>query len=342
MIDWNSIKHELEGVKFGLDKLSESFEHDFARHDSIVEIKSKKAYQLLYYKPKKKLSKSNIQPLQAMLLVYSWVNSADILDFSEECSLVKMYQSLGFDVFLLKWKLSDLTVDEQVLENYYNHYLQDSVQALLDKSYKKIHVTGICQGGVFALSYAALNPEKIDSVTLMMAPIDSSNRDNLINKLGSKLCNLMNGHEMIHGCYLHNFFSILKPSQYYYGRIIDAVSQTNFSDYRKLDVWLNQTPDIPLKLIKDFMRVFINDNVLMIGEGGDKKNRINLKNIDCPVINIFAEFDRLVEPKSSRSFAKLLNNKYHELVIQGGHLSLLTDKKNLGIVKGFLSSIYSY
>jgi polyhydroxyalkanoate synthase len=324
MINWQLIRQEIELISHGLSKIETSIHSSYNWNEKTDVLFTDQAYQLLRYHNDRHADK-------AILLVYSWVNSPDILDFSEEISLVKTYQSLGFDVFLIKWKLSNLDQKTMNVEQYYSSYIDQAIQLIHQKQYLSYHLTGICQGGVFALAYAALYPNTISSVTLMMAPIDHSDHNTLIYRLSQKMMLMVEAQNMIPGLYLQNFFSMLKPSQYYLGRVIDAASRKQIKEYKIIEAWLNQTPDMPAELLKNYIQEFIDENILISG-------KIDLSKITCPVLNLYAKYDRLVPSSSSISIENKLQCHYLTCELSGGHLSVLSDQKQQSIFKSFIKN----
>ena len=334
MINWAAIQSELTQIQQGLEIVEKNKVSSCSWQTFSQIYTDQNAYQLLrFYQDKHQIKNKK----QAVLLVYSWINQANILDFSESSSLVKLYQSLGFDVFLVNWKLQGLSAEQQHVHYYYQHYLNECVSLLSANKYQKIHLAGICQGGVFALAYAALYPKSIGSVTVFMAPIDPGHQADLLYQLAKKQTIFSKTEFIVPGYFFQVFFSMLKPNQCYYGRLIDAISRKQFTVYHKIEAWLNQTPDLPSKLLNSYFKEFIEHNCLM---QEDDTNQFSLRNISCPVINIVAKYDRLVHPKSSLTFRYLIESDYNELIIDGGHLSALVDGKIQNQLKQYFKTLF--
>src|SRR5262245_64772465 len=45
----------------------------------------------------------------------------------------------------------------------------------------KLHLIGYCMGGTFAAMHAALDPESVETLTLLAAPVDFGGRESLLN-----------------------------------------------------------------------------------------------------------------------------------------------------------------
>ena len=64
--------------------------------------------------------------------------------------------------------------------------------------------------------------------------------------------------------------------------------------------------------------------------GGTK---VNLKQITMPVLNVFAEEDHIIPPKSTQALKGLIGTKkYTELPLPGGHVGVFVSGKSQGIL----------
>jgi polyhydroxyalkanoate synthase len=75
-----------------------------------------------------------------------------------------------------------------------------------------------------------------------------------------------------------------------------------------MEKWIFDSPDQAGETIKQFVKDLYQQNKLVKGEleiGGQK---VNLKNISIPVLNIYGEQDHLVPPHSSKCVADLVGS----------------------------------
>ena len=91
-----------------------------------------------------------------LLIVYALVNRPYMVDLQADRSLVQKLLALGQDVYVLDWGYPDRSERFQTLEDYLLRYIDGAVDALRARSGGPVDLLGICQGGVFALCYAAL------------------------------------------------------------------------------------------------------------------------------------------------------------------------------------------
>ncbi|MEE4662288.1 MAG: hypothetical protein V2J89_17595, partial [Halieaceae bacterium] len=88
------------------------------------------------------------------------------------------------------------------------------------------------------------------------------------------------------------------------------------------------SPDQAGETFRQFIKDFFQQNKLMKGEVQIGEYTVNLRNIKCPIFNVFAEQDHLVPPDASRVLGKLVGSKdYSELSFPGGHIGIYVSGK---------------
>jgi polyhydroxyalkanoate synthase len=95
-----------------------------------------------------------------------------------------------------------------------------------------------------------------------------------------------------------------------------------------MEKWIFDSPDQAgetfRQFIKDFYQRngFINGGVMLAGQ------EVDLKNITCPVLNIYAMQDHLVPPDASKALKDLTSSTdYTELAFPGGHIGIYVSGK---------------
>ena len=107
-----------------------------------------------------------------VLIVYSLIGRHTMTDLQEDRSLVRNLLKKGVDLWVVDWgdpSRADrwLTIDDYVLG-----YLDDCVTAMqAETGAAKVGLLGICEGGVFSLAYAALEPDRVQHVVLTITPL---------------------------------------------------------------------------------------------------------------------------------------------------------------------------
>jgi len=60
---------------------------------------------------------------------------------------------------------------------------------------------------------------------------------------------------------------------------------------------------------------------------------VDLRKVTAPVLNIYAEADTIIPPRTARVLSgKLGTNDYTELGLRGGHIGVFVSSKSQGIV----------
>ncbi|ORU93624.1 MAG: class III poly(R)-hydroxyalkanoic acid synthase subunit PhaC [Cycloclasticus sp. symbiont of Poecilosclerida sp. M] len=285
---------------------------------------------LFHYKPHPVKQKST-----PILIVYALVNRPDIADLEPKRSLVQRLLEQGYPVYLIDWGYPDSTDCQTSLNDYINGYLHRCVQHVKrDTKVKKIDLLGICQGGVFSLCYSALHLEDIRKLITLVTPVDFHSADNLLSKWTSEtnMKRIFNASGNIPSHTITQLFKTLKPYQLNrekYRQLSNLVKSPNqLNTFLRMEQWLNNGPDLAGKAAIEFAECFYQENGFIkhgLRIGGKS---VSLKNISCPVLNVYATQDHIVPPSSSKALRKQLKkNLYHEQQLESGHIGAFTSLK---------------
>jgi len=265
-----------------------------------------------------------------LLISYALVNRPYMVDLQEDRSIVRGLLARGEDVYIIDWGYPDPSDRYVTLDDYINGWIRRCVDVVAKRhGLDAINVLGICQGGAFSLCFTSIYPEKVKNLITMVTPVDFHTADNmlshwtrgmdvdlLVDTLGNVPGDLMNW------CYL-----TLKPFrlnlQKYMGLMDVLDDKTEVENFLRMEKWIFDSPDQAGEAFRQFVRDFYQGNKLMKGGLviGDKK--VDLKTIQRPVLNIFAEQDHLVPPSAARPLRDAIGTKdYTELAFKGGHIGI--------------------
>jgi polyhydroxyalkanoate synthase len=76
-----------------------------------------------------------------------------------------------------------------------------------------------------------------------------------------------------------------------------------------MEKWIFDSPDQAGETIRKFVNELYKKNSLVKGELVIGGRKVNLKNIDMPLLNIYAEQDHLVPPSSSKPLGNLVSSR---------------------------------
>ncbi len=265
-----------------------------------------------------------------LLIAYALVNRPYMVDLQANRSIVKGLLDRGEDVYILDWGYPDRSDRFLTLEDYIERFLGGAVDHLRRGSgLDAINLLGICQGGTFALSYAALHPERVRNLITMVTPVDFHTADNMlahwtrdldvdlfVDTLGNVPADMMNA------CYL-----TLKPwrllVQKYVGMVDILDDAAALEDFLRMEKWIFDSPDQAGEAFRQYIKQFYQGNGFVNGGVVIGERDVHLGLVEMPVLNIFAEQDHLVPPDASRALRDLVGTQdYSELSFRGGHIGI--------------------
>ena len=265
-----------------------------------------------------------------LLIAYALVNRPYMVDLQANRSIVKGLLERGEDVYILDWGYPDRSDRFLTLEDYIERFLGGAVDHLRRSSgLDAINLLGICQGGVLALCYAALNADKVRNLITMVTPVDFHTGDNMlahwtrdldvdlfVDTLGNVPADMMNA------CYL-----TLKPwrllVQKYVGMVDILDDAAALEDFLRMEKWIFDSPDQAGEAFRQYIKQFYQGNGFVNGGIVIGERDVHLGLVEMPVLNIFAEQDHLVPPDASRALRDLVGTQdYSELSFRGGHIGI--------------------
>ncbi|RPE81443.1 class III poly(R)-hydroxyalkanoic acid synthase subunit PhaC [Vulcaniibacterium tengchongense] len=265
-----------------------------------------------------------------LLIVYALVNRPYMIDLQADKSIVRGLLERGEDVYVIDWGYPDRSDRFLELEDYIQRFVGGAVDHLR-RTYRQeaVNLLGICQGGAFALCYAALNPARVRNLVTMVTPVDFHTDDNMLSNwarnldadlfvdaLGNVPADVMNW------CYL-----MLKPWRlmvHKYVGLIDILDDPRaLEDFLRMEKWIFDSPDLAGEAFRQFVKQFYQGNGFVEGGIEIGGRSVDLNYVGMPVLNIYAEQDHLVPPASSRALADLVGSEdYSELSFRGGHIGI--------------------
>lgn len=282
------------------------------------------------------------QPLATpVLIVYALVNRPYMVDLEEGKSLVANLLAQGLDVYLIDWGYPTRSDRWLTLDDYINGYIDNCVDFLRQHhGLDKINLLGICQGGTFSLCYSSLHPEKVKNLIVMVAPVDFDQPDSLLNARGG--CTLgaeafdvdlmVDALGNIPGDFLNLEFIMLKPQALSIQKYLDLPEIMDKEDkllnFLRMEKWIFDSPDQAGEAYRQFLKDFYQENKLIKGEVKLNGQRVELRNLEMPILNLYAEKDHLVPPTSSLALGQYVGTKdYTVCSFPVGHIGMYVSGK---------------
>lgn len=306
--------------------------------------------RLLRYKPLAKI-RNDIPP---MIICYGLFGRQTMIDLQEDRSLVRNLLMAGIDLYVVDW--GNPTRADQFLnfDDYVERYLGSCVEHVFEANGNKpVNMFGICEGGTFATMLAAFRPELFAGLALAITPIDfHGDQDNFwrgegflnswVGNLTKDDINLLiDTHGMLPGEMTGAVFSSLTPiasmTKYNIGLARMEGNEAMMLNFLRMEKWIADRPDHPGEAARQWLNDLYRENQLVNGEFEICGEKIDLKKISCPVINIYAEQDHIIPVSCTKALGQFIAKKnYEEIGFPGGHVGVFVSRKAQGVVAGGL------
>lgn len=271
---------------------------------------------------------------EPVLIVYSVINRSYILDLCEGTSFVQHLLDQGLDVFMVEWgahRDSDATLDQAVSDA-----LDSCVSAIEELTgHDRVALFGHCIGGTFGAMYAALHPHRVARFLSLTAPFKRSAEGVTAfasSEAAFPVDQVLDGFGHMPAKLIRYTFMVLKP---YYELMKWRMFVQTLGDegamarFRVIDKWANDNVDIPAEVFRPFITEVMQSERLLTGQTELGGQRVDLGAITAPVLNVAARGDWIVHPDGAFALKGALpaDADYRELLLDGGHLSLILDPR---------------
>ena len=271
-----------------------------------------------------------------ILIVYALVNTYKMLDIQPDRSYIRNLLEAGHDIYLIDWGFPSKADKYVDMDDYINGYINNCVDFMRKKHrLEKINILSICQGGTFSVIYSSLYPQKIKNLVTHVTPIDFSTNDGLLFRWAKNMDfdTLVKGYEgLIPGDFLNQGFDSLKPMmklQKQQALAASLDSEEKLVSFLRMEKWIAESPDQTGACFLQFMKDLYQGNKLIKGELEVGGKKVNLKNLTCPLLNIYATEDHLVPPAATIPLNDYVGSKDKELYsFKGGHIGVFVGSRS--------------
>jgi polyhydroxyalkanoate synthase len=265
-----------------------------------------------------------------LLITYALVNRPYMMDLQEDRSLVRRLLEHGQDIYMIDWGYPGPGDRYLTLDDYIRGYLNNAVDKVRERSgLDKLNLLGVCQGGTFSVIYAALYPEKVRNLVVMVAPIDFDTKDGLLHIWARDLNidNVVDTFGVVPGDLMNFGFLMLKPFSLmldkYVGLLDNLGKKETVENFVRMEKWIFDSPGQAGEAIRQFVNDLYKKNLLIKNELKIGGRVVDLRRIDMPLLNIFAEKDHLVPPSASKPLNDAVSSKDKTILsFRGGHIGI--------------------
>lgn len=332
------LKHiaaETEGVQERVKKASDillaklSTEIAATPYEVVYEIDRVK---LKHYKP------TNTSPAEVstpLLVTYAIINRETMLDLQPERSVVKTFLENGINLYMIDWgyptaKDKFLTIDDHV-----NGYMDAIVNFILEREkVEKINMMGLCIGGTFSLMYSAFHPEKVKNLVTTVSPTNFDTDQGLLHiwMRWIDVDKIIDTFGNMPGDFMNLGFLLLNPARLMIDKYIGFLENMDNKDFVenfiRMEKWIFDSPDVPGETFRQFVKDCYHNNLLIKNEMEIGGQKIDLRNVTMPLLNIYAQYDHLVPPGAADKITSAVGSTDTEDVcLDTGHIGIFVSSK---------------
>lgn len=264
-----------------------------------------------------------------------------IVDYSADQSQMRAILEAGLERALsLDWVGATGETANASIEDY-----MDVVDRAVEHCGGRVNLIGDCQGGWLATIYAAVHPERVNTLTIAGAPIDFHAGEPVIHEVMRRVApdgNLRfyetlvaSGGGILRGQHMLTGFIMIQPGAEI-SRQIDLLlnldDPSHVARYREFEDWFKHTQAVPGAFYLWIVRHLFRDNSLIRGSLEVLGQRVDLGRIGMPLNLLAGATDHITPPAQVFALADYASTA-PELVTRhissGGHLGLFMSHEAL-------------
>jgi polyhydroxyalkanoate synthase len=285
-----------------------------------------------------------------VLIVYGLIGRYTMADLQEDRSLVRNLLKLGVDLYVVDWGNPSRADRYLTIDDYVQGYLADCVAEIARAhGTDAISLLGICEGGVFTICHAALEPQTVKNLVITITPVDFHG-DTVENRPGHGFINiwtrslapedidrLIEAHGNLPGEFMGSVFSMMTPMRTLMKYNLDMLEvmddEKKFQNFLRMEKWIADRPHHPGEAAKQWLKDLYQDNKLIRNELVLGGRAVDLSSITMPVLNVFAKDDHIIPPATSQALGPRIGSKdYSELPLPGGHVGVFVGGKSQALL----------
>ena len=287
---------------------------------------------------------------EPVVIVYGLIGRYTMTDLQEDRSLVRNLLKRGVDLYVVEWGSPSRADQFITMDDYADGYVGDCVDYICEATgLNAITILGICEGGIFSSIYAALYPQKVKNLMLTITPIDfhGDKKDpnpghGLLNLWTRNLSDeyidrMLEAYGNLNGEIMSTVFDMMTPvramTKYNIGLFDATEDEKKLLNYLRMEKWLADRPHHPGAAARQWLIDLYKENRLIKGTLEIANQKVDLKNLTMPVLNVFAMQDHIIPPPCAQALKDYVGtDDYTEIALPGGHVGVYVSGKSQGIV----------
>lgn len=270
-----------------------------------------------------------------LLIVHALFHRETLLDLQPDRSVVKSLLKEGVEVYLVDWGCPTRRDRYLTLDDHINGYLDNIVDFIRARhSCPRVNLMGVCMGGTFGVIYAALHPEKIRNLVTMVAPAHFHTDKGLLHIWMKEIDvdRLVDTFGNLPGNLLNIAFLLLNPARLLldkYVAFLENMDSKEFvENFIRMEKWIFDSPDVPGETLRQIVKDLYQENLLIQGEMAVGGAQVDLKRVNMPLLNIYAQFDHLVPAEACEVLTKKVGSEdTQDICLDTGHIGIYVSSR---------------
>ena len=257
-----------------------------------------------------------------------------IVDYSPEQSQMRTITAAGLERALtLDWRGATSETADSTIDDYL-----DVIDRAVEHCGGRVNLIGDCQGGWLATIYAALAPERVNTLTIAGAPIDFHAGEPVIHQVLGLLAPagdlqfyeglVASGGGVLKGEHMLSGFVMIQPAAEISRQLAllwNLDNAEHVARYTEFEDWFKYTQDIPGGFYLWIVRHLFRDNSLIAGSLRVRGQIVDLGRLEMPLNLLAGATDHITPPDQVFALADYASTPAEQVrrrVSTGGHLGL--------------------
>ncbi len=265
-------------------------------------------------------------------------HTAVIADFHAGQSLVETLLANGLSrVYVTDWKSATKEMKDYDIDNYLAE-----INVCVDELGGRVNLVGLCQGGWMSTMYAARYPDKVRSLVLAGAPIDTDGGDGPIKQMAHRLPMsqyeelIVLGGGLMRGRFMLEAWKNMHPGQQYFRKYVDLYEHIDDPAYvekeEAFEAWYENPIDLPGRWYLQAVQELFKENRLAKGTFVGLGRTLSLKDIQCPVYLLAGDDDDITTKEqvfNAEAYFGTPKDRIVKSLVPGGHIGLFMGSRTL-------------
>ncbi|HEY2191078.1 MAG TPA: alpha/beta fold hydrolase [Actinomycetospora sp.] len=269
-----------------------------------------------------------------------------IVDFAPTQSQMQVIRQAGLTrAFTLDWVGATQATKGTTIEDYIAVVDRAVDSATEGTGHTSVNLVGDCQGGWLSAIYAALHPDRINTLTLAGAPIDFHAGDTAIGASSRVLSRRYGtapyramvalGRGNMPGQFVLNGFIAMSPDSEI-AKHVDLLRHLDdpaaIARYQAFEDWFKHTQDVPGTFYLWLVEHLFSGNELITGDLVVGGRRVDLGALECPLFLLGGATDHITPPVQVFRAADAVSTPSERVwtrTAPGGHLGLFMGNQAL-------------